>query len=88
MSLEIRSKSPVGLTVTFHEADQTIEFNGRIDKEAICDLKLGALDKALLDQPILHDNPMWAADILLTFEMLFRRFAEQSVGKAVVVKKD
>lgn len=86
MSLELKMNSPVDLTVTFHDIEETVEFKGRIDKRAIKHLHLSNQDRALLNQPILTDNPMWGADVLLTFEMLFRRFAEQSVGKAVAVK--
>lgn len=57
---------------------EVIRFRGEIAAADIARLRLDAMDRNLLDdQP--SQGPMFAADVLLTLEMLFRRAAEQRV---------
>jgi hypothetical protein len=60
------------------EFREVIRFRGEIADTDIARLKLDGLDRRLCDDPP-SEGPTFAADALLTLEMLFRRSAEQGL---------
>lgn len=55
---------------------EVIRFGGEIAEADIERLRLDVIDRRLIDDRP-SQGPMFAADVLLTLEMLFRRAAEQ-----------
>lgn len=51
-------------------------FKGRITQDDMADLRLDALDRAIIQQPTQS-----AADVLLSAEIVFRRLAQQAAEK-------